>query len=84
MRQRTRAKNEIHAVLSRSLLGRSPVGDLFSAEGRAWLAAQELGEEESETVAGCLRQIDFLDEEVAAIDTKLAQWTVSSSREPSG
>jgi transposase len=78
VRQRTRAKNEIHAALSRSLLGRSPVADLFTAEGRAWLQAQELGEEEAETVAGCLRQIDFLDGEVAEIDTKLAQWTVSS------
>jgi transposase len=78
VRQRTRAKNEIHAALSRSLLGRSPVADLFTAEGRAWLQAQELGEEEAETVAGCLRQIDFLDGEVAEIDCKLAKWTVSS------
>ena len=78
VRQRTRAKNEIHAALSRSLLGRSPVGDLFTSEGCAWLEAQELGAEEDETVAGCLRQIDFLDGEVAEIDRKLAQWTVSS------
>lgn len=79
VRQRTRAKNEIHAALSRSLLGRSPVGDLFTAEGRAWLEAQELGAEEAETVAGCLRQVDFLDGEVEAIDAKLAKWAVSSA-----
>jgi transposase len=78
VRQRTRAKNEIHAALSRGLLGRSPIADLFTAEGRAWLEAQELGEEETETVAGCLRQIDFLDAEVAEIDRKLAHWAVSS------
>ena len=79
VRQRTRAKNEIHAALSRSLLGRLPVADLFTAEGRAWLQAQELGAEEAETVEGCLRQIDFLDAEVAEIDTKLAKWAVSSA-----
>jgi len=78
VRQRTRAKNEIHATLARCLLGRCPVSDLFGTQGRAWLGAQELGEEEAETVAGCLRQIDFLDGEVAAIDQKLAQWAASS------
>jgi transposase len=78
VRQRTRAKNEIHATLSRCLLGRSPVSDLFGKAGRAWLSEQELGTEESETVAGCLRQIDFLDGEVAQIDQKLALWAAGS------
>jgi transposase len=51
---------------------------LFGKEGRVWLSEQQLGEEEAETVAGCLRQIDFLDGEVAAIDRKLAQWAAGS------
>lgn len=78
VRQRTRAKNEIHATLARCLLGRSPVSDLFGKQGRAWLDGQQLGEEEAETVAGCLRQIDFLDGEVAQVDKKLAQWAAGS------
>lgn len=78
VRQRTRAKNEIHATLARCLLGRSPVSDLFGSEGRAWLGEQELGVEETETVAGCLRQIEFLDGEVAQIDQKLAEWAAGS------
>ena len=78
MRQRTRAKNEIHATLARCLLGRSPFTDLFGEEGRVWLSEQQLGEEESETVSGCLRQIDFLDGEVAQIDQKLAEWAACS------
>jgi transposase len=78
VRQRTRAKNEIHATLARCLLGRSPVSDLFGKEGRAWLCEQELGAEEQETVAGCLRQIDFLDGEVAQVDQKLAEWAAGS------
>lgn len=67
VRQRTRAKNEIHATLARCLLGRSPISDLFGKEGRASLSEQQLGEEEAETVAGALRQTDFLDAEVATI-----------------
>jgi transposase len=78
VRQRTRAKNEIHATLSRCLLGRSPVSDLFGKKGRAWLSEQDLGAEEAETVEGCLRQIDFLDGEVAMIDQKLSEWAAGS------
>lgn len=78
VRQRTRAKNEIHATLARCLLGRAPVSDLFGKGGRAWLARQELPAEEAETLTGCLRQIAFLDEEVAAVDQKLAEWAIAS------
>jgi len=78
VRQRTRAKNEVHATLARCLLGRAPVSDLFGKGGRAWLARQELPEEEAETVSGCLRQIEFLDSEVAAIDAKLCEWVLAS------
>ena len=78
VRQRTRAKNEVHATLARCLLGRAPVSDLFGAEGRAWLETHQLGVEENETIAGCLRQIDFLDGEITAIDRQLAHWAISS------
>jgi transposase len=78
VRQRTRAKNEVHAVLARCLLGRAPVSDLFGRAGRAWLSAQALADAEQETVTGCLRQIDFLDAEIAALDRKLAQWAEGS------
>jgi transposase len=78
VRQRTRAKNEVHATLARCLLGRSPVSDLFGQEGRAWLLGLQLDEEEAETVSGCLRQIDFLDEEIAQVDQRLCAWAVGS------
>jgi transposase len=78
IRQRTRAKNEVHAVLARCLLGRCPASDLFGNKGRTWLAEQQLGEEEAETVAGCLRQIEFLDAEIAMIDSKLAACAAGS------
>ena len=79
VRQRTRAKNEVHAVISRCLLGRPPVSDLFGKAGRAWLAGHELAEEEQETVEGCLRQIDFLDAEIALVDGKVAQFVLGSA-----
>ena len=68
VRARTRAKNEIHAVLVRRLVGRPPVSDLFGVKGHAWLAGLELPLEESETVAACLRHVEFLDSEIAAVE----------------
>jgi transposase len=78
VRQRTRAKNEVHAVIARCLLGRPPASDLFGKNGRAWLADQDLAEEERETVEGCLRQIDFLDSEVERIDRRVSQFVLGS------
>ena len=73
MRARTRVKNEVHAVLARCLIGRPPVSDLFGKKGRVWLLEQQLPEEEAETVRSCLRQIDFLGGEIAALDQRIAQ-----------
>jgi transposase len=78
VRQRTRAKNEVHAALARCLLGRCPTADLFGKGGRAWLQAQDVPPEEQETVTGCLRQVDFLDSEIATIDRTLSAWASSS------
>jgi transposase len=72
VRSRTRAKNEVHAVLMRRLKGRPPASDLFGLKGRAWLAGLELPPEERETVDGCLRQVDFLDSEIAAVERLIA------------
>lgn len=65
-------------MLARCLLGKAPVSDLFGKKGRAWLAEQQLGEEEAETVSGCLREIEFLDTEITAIDCKLAESAIGS------
>jgi hypothetical protein len=78
VRQRTRAKNQVHATLVRNLKGKPPVSDLFGARGRRWLAAQELPADERETVAACLRQIAFLDGEIALIERALAEQVLAS------
>ncbi len=78
VRQRTRAKNEIHAVIARTLSERPPASDLFGKRGREWLAAQQLPLDEQVTVEGCLRQIAFLNGEVAIIEGALAQRALGS------
>ena len=34
---RTRAKNELHRVLMRTLQGKPPCSDMFGVKGRHWL-----------------------------------------------
>ncbi len=79
MRARTRAKNEIHAMLMRQLVGRPPVSDLFGVKGRAWLRQLELPVEECETVEGCMRQVEFLDAEIADVERLIARYALSCS-----
>jgi transposase len=78
VRARTRAKNELHAVLARNLKGRPPMSDVFGKGGREWLAQLELAPDERETVDGALRQVDFLDAEVGLIERELAGQALSS------
>ena len=78
VRARTRAKNEIHAVVIRRLKGRPPVSDVFGVTGRRWLADLVLPDDERETIAGCLRHVDFLDGEVAAVDRVIARQALGS------
>src|SRR4051812_44739405 len=76
-RARTRAKNEIHACLARRLQERPPCSDLFGVKGRAWLAALELPLEERESVDAGIRQVEFLDIEIAAVERLIAQQALS-------
>jgi hypothetical protein len=77
VRARSRVKNEIHAVLMRCLKDRPPASDLFGGKGRAWLAAQRLPLCERETADAGLRQVDFLDAEIAAVEQLIAAEALS-------
>jgi transposase len=77
VRSRTRAKNEMHAVLQRRLQGKPPCSDLFGVKGRAWLAVLELPLEERETVDAGIRHVEFLDVEIAAVERLIAQQALS-------
>jgi transposase len=41
LKQRTSAKNQVHATLHRKLVGKPPATDLFGRRGHAWLERVE-------------------------------------------
>jgi transposase len=70
--QRTRLRNQIHAVLTRNLIG-APVTDVFGQGGRRWLADVALVAHEREQVDSNLRLHDALDVEVELVERQLAE-----------
>ncbi|MGH2984232.1 MAG: IS110 family transposase [Solirubrobacterales bacterium] len=76
---RSRSKNQIHASLMRCLVGRPPFTDLFGVKGRAWLAELPLPEEERESVDSALRQVEFLDSEIEAVERLISAAALESA-----
>lgn len=76
--QRTREKNQVHAVLYRGLVARPSMSDIFGVAGRRWLSTLELPPDEQLTLAGCLRQIDALNGEIAAVEREIARRVLDS------
>ena len=66
------------SVLMRQLIGRAPFADLFGVGGREWLRDLELAVDERETVDAALRQIEFLDAEIAEVERLIASEALSS------
>jgi transposase len=79
VRARTRAKNEVHGVLMRTLQGKPPCSDMFGVKGRRWLdhLQQRLAVEEAETLQSAVRQIDFLDREIEQVERMVAKQMLS-------
>src|ERR1700688_1426846 len=71
VRQRTRLKNQVHAVLHPQGL-RSPVTDLFGKRGRQWLAGVKLPAQARESVKVCLRLLDGYSEEIQKQNLQLS------------
>jgi transposase len=72
VRQQTRIKNQVHAILARNLAPTPPVSDLFGKTGRHWLSMQPLPADERSSVQALLRQLDFHGAELAVVDKELA------------
>jgi len=53
--------------------------DPFGVAGREWLARHVLPEDEQDTINAALRQIDFLNEEIATIERDLARFATDSA-----
>lgn len=69
---RTRYKNQIHAVLH--LHGeRAPVSDLFGRSGREWLESRMLRPAAQQALHTSLRMVDQLDHEVQMLDRQLRE-----------
>jgi hypothetical protein len=64
----------------RCLVGRAPFADLFGVKGRRGLAEPELPVEECETVDAGMRQIEFLDSEIAQVDRLIARDALASAQ----
>ena len=78
VKQRTRLKNQVQAILHRNLIPRCPAADLFGHKGRRWLAEQVLPADERQAVAALLRQLDFHGHELRIIDAELARVALGS------
>jgi transposase len=72
VRQRTRVKNQVHAILARNLVPTPPVPDLFGVSGRHWLSRQDLPADERAAADALLRQLDFHSGELATVSKELA------------
>jgi transposase len=80
VKRRTQVKNEAQAVLHRNLIERPKLTDIFGAAGRRWLATIALADDERITLDGALRQLDFFDAEVTAVDREIARRVVADER----
>jgi transposase len=80
VRSRTRAKNAVHAALARGRKRRPSLSDLFGRAGRAWLARLEPPAHERRIVASCLREVDFLSQQIAALEAELAGLALASEQ----
>ena len=72
VRQRTRLKNQVHAVLHQQGL-RSPATDLFGKRGRRWLKEVKLPQQARESVEVCRRMIDSYNEEIQKQNLQLSE-----------
>lgn len=79
VRQRTRLKNQVHAVLHQQGL-RAPVSDLFGRRGRRWMGAVKLPGQARESVQACLRMIDGYDTEIQKQNLQLSEKAKADER----
>ena len=69
---RSRAKDEVHAVLHRRLQGKPPCSDLFGVKGRAWPRAWSYRRRSaSRSTPAAPRR--FLDYEIAEVERLIAE-----------
>jgi transposase len=70
--QRTKMRNRIHSVLAMRLI-EEPSKVFTSVKNREWLKTVELDAQGRMLIDSDLRQLEFLEKEIAALDLELAQ-----------
>lgn len=73
VQQRTRLRNQVHAILHRNLVGGAPVSGVFGVRGQAWLRALLLPADEGAAIESALRLLEVLQTELGAADAALAR-----------
>ena len=73
VQQRTRLRNQVHAVLHRNLIGGAPVTDIFGVRGQAWLRSLLLPADERAAIESALRLLEALEAELEAANGELAR-----------
>ncbi len=79
VRQRTRLKNQVHAVLHQQGQ-RCPVTDLFGRRGRQWLGAVKLPAQARESLGVCCRLIDEYTQEIEKQNRQLEEKAKTDER----
>jgi transposase len=80
VRQRTRLKNIVQSILHAHLIPAFPAVNMFGRQGRAWLSAQKLPEDERLAIERHIREIDRLGEDLKVIQRDLAQYGLADLR----
>ncbi|MGY8685297.1 transposase [Bradyrhizobium sp. UFLA05-153] len=78
VRRRTRLKSEVHSILHAQLLPKCSHADLFNACGRAWLAAQQLPDDERAAICTFVSSTGSR-EDLALLDREIAQDVIDDS-----
>ena len=78
VRQRTRLKNQVQAILHRNLIPRCPAADLFGRKGRRGWPSSRCRPMSARPSAALLRQLDFHGHELRIIDAELGRVALGS------
>lgn len=70
VKQRTAMKNRVHALLAQ-VGAQAPVTDVFGRKGRQWLGRVPLDSQRSYELAGYLRILDCLNEEILEVTARV-------------
>ena len=79
VRQRTRVKSQVHAILARDLVPTCPHSDLSGGVGSRWLAKQQVSADEERSIDALPHQLDFHGDELAEVDHDLAVEAIDDS-----